>query len=120
MENNMYGVEPLPGRSVPQIEQAQQPLILDSSRPILSSNPQQPLLALYEAGVDAVSFYTGVGGLDHAAGQEGIRTILANDNWSKSELNHSLNFDSDFLCKDMLQTSPQEVLERTHKKRGEI
>jgi site-specific DNA-cytosine methylase len=104
---------------VPQIELTQ-PLVWNPEKPILSLNPVLPMLPLYEAGVDAVSFYTGVGGLDFAAEQEGIRTLMASDAWSKAELNYPLNFTSDFLCKNILLTSPQEVLERIHRQRGEL
>ena len=110
MDINMIGVEPLPARSVLQNEpQEKSPIILDPHA-----------RSAHGRDLESISFYTGVGGLDFAAEQEKLKILLATDAWSPTAINYPLNFSGDFLLKDILKTSPEEILERVNRKTGEI
>jgi site-specific DNA-cytosine methylase len=110
MGKNLIGAEPHDARSVLQNElHEKSPIIL---KPL--SGPDN------SRGIESVSFYTGVGGLDFAAEQEGLKVLMATDNWQPAAINYPLNFSGDFLLKDILKISPQEILERVNRKPGEI
>lgn len=61
-------------------------------------------------GIEAVSFFTGIGGLDLGAEQSGLRTVLSNDNWEPAARNYPLNFKGNFNLKDVLEQTGDEIL----------
>ena len=83
--------------------------------------PLEPCtLALPEYGLDALSFCTGIGGLDCAAEQSNMRVLMGSDIWTAAEKNYPLNFGGDFLLGDMLDLNGDEILERVNRSRGEL
>lgn len=106
MENaNLTGFDTLEARSVPESS------CITSA--VMNNNIiTPPLLALPEYGLDAVSFYTGVGGLDLGAEQSGLRVRVGNDNWKQAAMNYPLNFGGIFNHKDVLNQTGDEILEQ--------
>ena len=121
-DQKLKGSETLMARCVPG-ERLNNSDIIDSEA--LISEP--PILQNANPDLDTVSLCTGIGGLDWGAenagkkdGSENLKVVLASDIWDASQLNYPLNFSGNFLLKDMLDLSADEILERIGKKVGEL